>query len=266
MDLHQPATTATQATEHVDVLIVGAGISGIGGAYHLTKQRPRTSFVVLEVQESFGGTWHTHRYPGIRSDSDLHTFGYRFKPWTSAPIATAPEILAYLRDVIDENDLADHIRYGHRILAASWSSETSLWTVEAALVASGEIRSFTCNFLWMCQGYYRHTGPYTPDWPGMADFGGRIVHPQTWPEELDLTGKRVTVIGSGATAATLVPAIAGQCAHVTMLQRSPSYYFTGRNANELADMLREQPALPRRAGACPRRVDCPRPRASATGL
>jgi cation diffusion facilitator CzcD-associated flavoprotein CzcO len=239
MDLHQPATTATQATEHVDVLIVGAGISGIGGAYHLTKQRPRTSFVVLEVQESFGGTWHTHRYPGIRSDSDLHTFGYRFKPWTSAPIATAPEILAYLRDVIDENDLADHIRYGHRILAASWSSETSLWTVEAALVASGEIRSFTCNFLWMCQGYYRHTGPYTPDWPGMADFGGRIVHPQTWPEELDLTGKRVTVIGSGATAATLVPAIAGQCAHVTMLQRSPSYYFTGRNANELADMLRE---------------------------
>jgi cation diffusion facilitator CzcD-associated flavoprotein CzcO len=239
MDLHQPATTATQTTEHVDVLIVGAGISGIGGAYHLTRQRPRTSFVVLEVQDSFGGTWHTHRYPGIRSDSDLHTFGYRFKPWTSAPIATAAEILAYLRDVIEENDLARHIRYSHRILAASWSSETNLWTIEAALVASGERRWFTCNFLWMCQGYYRHTGPYTPDWPGMAEFGGRIVHPQTWPEDLDLTGKRVTVIGSGATAATLVPAIAGEHTHVTMLQRSPSYYFTGRNANELADMLRE---------------------------
>jgi cation diffusion facilitator CzcD-associated flavoprotein CzcO len=239
MDLHQPATTATQATEHVDVLIVGAGISGIGGAYHLTQQRPRTSFLVLEVQETFGGTWHTHRYPGIRSDSDLHTFGYRFKPWTSAPIGTGPEILTYLGEVIEENDLADHIRYGHRILAASWSSQTNLWTIEVALVASGERRWFTCNFLWMCQGYYRHTGPYTPDWPGMADFGGRIVHPQTWPEDLDLTGKRVTVIGSGATAATLVPAIAGQCAHVTMLQRSPSYYFTGRNANELADMLRE---------------------------
>jgi cation diffusion facilitator CzcD-associated flavoprotein CzcO len=239
MDLHQPATTATQRVEHYDVLIVGAGISGIGGAYHLTKQRPQTSFILLETQESFGGTWRTHVYPGIRSDSDLHTFGYRFKPWTSAPIGTGPEILTYLREVIEENDLARHLRYGHRITAASWSSETHLWTIEAELVASGERRRFTCHFLWMCQGYYRHTGPYTPDWPGMADFGGRIVHPQTWPADLDLAGKRVTVIGSGATAATLVPAIAGQHTHVTMLQRSPSYYFTGRNANELADMLRE---------------------------
>jgi cation diffusion facilitator CzcD-associated flavoprotein CzcO len=239
MDLHQPETTATQTAEHFDVLIAGAGISGIGGAYHLTTQRPQTSFVVLEVQETFGGTWRTHRYPGIRSDSDLHTFGYRFKPWTSAPIATAREILTYLHEVIEENGLARHIRYGHRILAASWSSATNLWTIETQQVAGGERRWFTCNFLWMCQGYYRHTGPYTPDWPGMADFQGRIVHPQTWPDDLDLAGKRVTVIGSGATAATLVPAIAGKCAHVTMLQRSPSYYFTGRNANELADMLRE---------------------------
>ena len=238
MDLHQTATAVARGTEHVDVLIVGAGISGIGGAYHLTTQRPRTSFVVLEAQEAFGGTWRTHRYPGIRSDSDLHTFGYRFKPWTSAPIATAPEILSYLREVIEENGLARHIRYGHRILAARWSSETSLWTVEAELAATGERRRFTCHFLWMCQGYYRHTGPYTPEWPGMGEFGGRIVHPQTWPEGLDLAGRRVMVIGSGATAATIVPAIAGACAHVTMLQRSPSYYFTGRNANELADMLR----------------------------
>lgn len=239
MDHSQPSVATRQQAEEFDVLIVGAGISGIGGAYHLTTQLPGTRFVVLETQAEFGGTWRTHRYPGIRSDSDLHTFGYRFKPWTSAPIATAPEILAYLRDVIEENGLARHIRYGHRILAASWSSETNRWTIEAELVASGERSRFTCNFLWMCQGYYRHTGPYTPDWPGMADFRGQIVHPQTWPEALDLTGKRVTVIGSGATAATVIPAIAGQCAHVTMLQRSPSYYFTGRNANELADMLRE---------------------------
>ena len=239
MDLHQSATTAAQTAEHFDVLIVGAGISGIGAAYHLTTQRPGTRFAVLEVQDGFGGTWRTHRYPGIRSDSDLHTFGYRFKPWTSKPIGTGPEILAYLNEVIEENGLARHIRYGHRILAAGWSSEDGLWTVEAELVASGERRRLTCNFLWMCQGYYRHTGPYTPEWPGMEGFQGRIVHPQTWPEDLDLTGRRVTVIGSGATAATLVPAIAGQCVHVTMLQRSPSYYFTGRNANELADMLRE---------------------------
>ena len=228
-----------QAAQHFDVLIVGAGISGVGSAYHLQTQRPGTSFVILEAQESFGGTWHTHTYPGIRSDSDLYTFGYRFKPWTSAPIASADEILKYMGEVIEENDIARHIRYGHRIERASWSSADNLWTIEAVRKDTGEAVTFTAGFLWMCQGYFRHSEGYTPEWPGMADFKGRIVHPQTWPEDLDYKGKRVIVIGSGATAATLIPAIAGEAAHVTMLQRSPTWFIPGRNANELADTLRQ---------------------------
>ena len=227
--------SAAQAVEHFDVLIVGAGISGVGSAYHLTKQLPDTTFVVLEEQETFGGTWWTHKYPGIRSDSDLHTFGYSFKPWIGPPIATAAEIRAYMGEVIDENDLARHIRYRHRINAASWSSETKLWTVEAVDQDSGEPRTFTANFLWMCQGYYRHSEGYTPEWKGMEDYRGRIVHPQRWPEDLATEGKRIVVIGSGATAATLIPNIANQCEHVTMLQRSPTYFRTGRNAIELAE-------------------------------
>jgi cation diffusion facilitator CzcD-associated flavoprotein CzcO len=232
-------TAAPVKTEHFDVVIVGAGISGVGGAYHLTKQCPGTSFVVLEEQESFGGTWTTHRYPGIRSDSDLYTFGYRFKPWTSAPIATAAEILSYMGEVIDENDLARHIRYRHRISSASWSSRDNRWTLTAARADTGEKASFTAKFLWMCQGYYRHSQGYTPEWSGLDSFKGVIVHPQNWPEDLDYAGKRVVVIGSGATAATLIPAIAADCAHVTMLQRSPTYFRTGRNAIALADELRE---------------------------
>ena len=227
-----------QKTEHFDVLIVGAGISGVGGAYHLTQQCPGKSFVVLEVQDHFGGTWWTHKYPGIRSDSDLHTFGYRFKPWTSAPIATAQEILTYMGEVIEENDLGRHIRYHHKITNASWSSADNLWTITATRTDTGETARFTANFLYMCQGYYRHEKGYTPQWDGMADYKGTVVHPQTWPEDLDYTGKNVLVIGSGATAATLVPAIAGKCAHVTMLQRSPTYFRTGRNAIALAEELR----------------------------
>jgi len=230
--------TTPATTEHFDVLIVGAGISGVGGAYHLTKQCPGRSFVVLEAQDNFGGTWWTHRYPGIRSDSDLHTFGYRFKPWTSAPIATAAEILSYMGEVIAENDLARHIRYHHTIASASWSSAENLWTIEATRTDTGEAVRFTTNFLWMCQGYYRHSKGYTPQWDGMETFKGRIVHPQTWPEDLDYIGKKVLIIGSGATAATLVPAIAADCAHVTMLQRSPTYFRTGRNAIALAEELR----------------------------
>jgi cation diffusion facilitator CzcD-associated flavoprotein CzcO len=225
--------------EHFDVVIVGAGISGVGGAYHLTKQCPGTAFVVLEAQASFGGTWLTHRYPGIRSDSDLYTFGYRFKPWTSAPIATALEILSYMGEIIDENDLARHIRYRHTISTACWSSDEKLWTIEATRADTGETVRFTANFLWMCQGYYRHSGGYTPEWNGMASFKGRIVHPQSWPEDLEYAGKRLVVIGSGSTAATLIPAIAADCGHVTMLQRSPTYFRTGRNAIELADELRQ---------------------------
>jgi cation diffusion facilitator CzcD-associated flavoprotein CzcO len=230
--------TPAQATEHFDVLIVGAGISGIGGAYHLTHQCPGTRFVVLETQESFGGTWTTHKYPGIRSDSDLYTFGYRFKPWTGKPIATAQEILSYMGEVIAENDLARHIRYRHRIDSAHWSSTDNRWTITGVRTDTGEPFCLSAGFLWMCQGYYRHSEGYTPEWAGMADFKGRIVHPQTWPHDLDVKGKKVIVIGSGATAATLVPSIAGDVEHVTMLQRSPTYFIPARNANDLADQLR----------------------------
>ncbi len=228
----------TQAREHFDVLIIGAGISGVGAAYHLRTQCPEKSFLVLEGLEDFGGTWRMHRYPGIRSDSDLYTFGYRFKPWTGPPIATAEEILSYMGEVIDENQLGPNIRYGHTIQSAEWSSEDNLWTLQGIRTDTGESVAFTANFLWMCQGYYRHAEGYTPEWDGMADFEGLIVHPQTWPEDLDYKDKNVVVIGSGATAATLVPAIAAECGHVTVLQRSPTYFIPGRNENELADMLR----------------------------
>jgi len=239
MNVTVRSASARQALEHFDILIVGAGISGVGSAYHLTKQLPGSSFVVLEEQETFGGTWWTHKYPGIRSDSDLHTFGYSFKPWTGPPIATAAEIRAYMGEVIAENELAEHIRYRHRISSASWSSETNLWTIEAVKLDSGEAKTFTANFLWMCQGYYRHSEDYTPEWQGMDAFKGRIVHPQRWPDDLDIEGQKVVVIGSGATAATLIPAIADKCEHVTMLQRSPTYFRTGRNAIELAETLRQ---------------------------
>jgi cation diffusion facilitator CzcD-associated flavoprotein CzcO len=241
MNVTAPLRTmsAAQAVEHFDVLVVGAGISGVGSAYHLTKQLPGTTFVVLEEQETFGGTWWTHKYPGIRSDSDLHTFGYSFKPWTGPPIATAAEIRAYMGEVIAENGLEQHIRYKHRISSASWSSETSLWTVEATELDTGEAKTFTANFLWMCQGYYRHSEGFTPEWHGMEAFKGRIVHPQRWPDDLDISARKVVVIGSGATAATLIPAIADECEHVTMLQRSPTYFRTGRNAIELAETLRQ---------------------------
>ena len=235
----------TAPVEHVDVLIVGAGISGIAAAYHLRQQCPDMRFVILEAEESFGGTWWTHRSPGIRSDSDLHTFGYGFKPWVGPPIATAEEILAYMGEVIAENDLARHIRYRHRILTAAWSSEDSRWTVEAVRGdesdggKEGERVRISADFLWMCQGYYRHNEGYTPEWDGMADFKGRIAHPENWPEDIDYAGKNVVVIGSGATAATVVPAMAESAAHVTMLQRSPTYFRTGRNAIEIAETLRE---------------------------
>ncbi|MBI1239506.1 MAG: NAD(P)-binding protein [Alphaproteobacteria bacterium] len=226
-------------TEHFDVLIVGAGISGVGGAYHLQQQCPDRSYVVLETQESFGGTWLTHKYPGIRSDSDLYTFGYRFKPWVGKPIATAEEILKYMGEVIEANDLARHIRYRHKITNATWSSKDKRWTIEGTKGETNEPFRITANFLWMCQGYYRHSEGYTPHWKGMEDFKGKIVHPQTWPEDLDYKNKKVVVIGSGATAATLVPAIAGETAHTTLLQRSPTYFIPARNENVLADELRK---------------------------
>jgi cation diffusion facilitator CzcD-associated flavoprotein CzcO len=233
------ASATAQAAEHVDVLVVGAGISGIDAAYHLQKNCPEKSFTLLETQESFGGTWLTHKYPGVRSDSDLFTFGYKWKPWMGAPIATAEEILKYLNEALDEQDIRRHIRYRHRVLSASWSTPDKLWHIDAERCDSGERLQFTANFLWMCQGYYRHSKGYTPEWPGMADYKGQVVHPQTWPEELDYAGKNVLVIGSGATAATVVPAMAQDCAHITMLQRSPTYFAPAANRNELADTLRE---------------------------
>ena len=225
----------------LDVLIIGAGISGVGAACHLQQQCPGKRFALVEAQASFGGTWRTHSYPGTRSDSDLFTFGYRFKPWRGDPIATADQILKYMDEVISEHHLGGRIHYSHRVLSACWSTPEACWHVEIQdMPAEGNpvIRSVRCNFLWMCQGYYRHAEGYTPDWPGMADFAGRIVHPQQWPQDLDLSDQRVVVIGSGATAATLLPALAGSCQHVTMLQRSPTWFATGRNANELADTLR----------------------------
>ncbi|MDP6707537.1 MAG: NAD(P)/FAD-dependent oxidoreductase [Alphaproteobacteria bacterium] len=228
-----------QEAGHFDVLIVGAGISGIDAAYHLQQHCPGKSFALLENQESFGGTWLTHKYPGIRSDSDLYTFGYGWKPWCSAPIATAEEILTYLDEVLDEHDIRRHVRYRHEVKSAAWSSDERQWTLAVARLDTGEELRFTCNFLWMCQGYYRHSEGYTPDFPGIERFQGPIVHPQTWPEELDYKDKNVLVIGSGATAATVVPAMADDCAHITMLQRSPTYFYPAANRAEIADMLRE---------------------------
>ncbi|WP_049758537.1 flavin-containing monooxygenase [Phenylobacterium zucineum] len=225
--------------ERFDVAIIGAGISGIGCAYLLRKQCPNLSIVILEALESYGGTWLIHRYPGARSDSDLFTFGYGFKPWKGDPIASREQILDYLGSVIDEADLAPHIRYRQQVRAADWSSDRSAWTLEVLDAEAGEARRIEAGFVWMCQGYYRHAEGYTPDWPGLDRFAGEVIHPQHWPDALDLTGKRVTVIGSGATAATLVPALGGQCGHVTMLQRTPTYFAAGRNADALADELRK---------------------------
>ncbi|MEP3246170.1 MAG: NAD(P)/FAD-dependent oxidoreductase [Sneathiella sp.] len=239
MEMAGNKATAEQRTEHFDVLIVGAGISGIDAAYHLQTDCPEKSFVMLDTQESFGGTWNTHKYPGIRSDSDLFTFGYKWKPWSGAPIATADKILAYLKESIEEQDLAKHIRYSHKVETASWSEEDQLWTFTVLKTDSGELLQFTCSFLWMCQGYYRHSEGYTPEFPGKENFKGEIIHPQTWPEDLDYTDKKVVVIGSGATAATIIPAMADKAGHVTMLQRSPTYFFPAPNRNELADTLRE---------------------------
>jgi monooxygenase len=228
----------SDGVEHVDVVVVGAGVSGIDAAYHLRERFPDKSFTVLEAQDNRGGTWWTHRYPGVRSDSDLFTYGYRFKPWRGPSIAAGEEILAYLDEVVTENDLERYIRYQHRVTAAGWSTEDRRWTVEVTRDDTGERLRLTTDFLWMCQGYYNHTKPFQPQWEGMDRFHGVVVHPQQWPEDLDYTGKRVVVIGSGSTAATMIPAIAEKAEHVTMLQRSPGYFFAPPSTHELAVTLR----------------------------
>lgn len=225
--------------EHFDVIIVGAGLSGIGCAHHLVQQCPDVKFAILDAKDKFGGTWDTHRYPGVRCDSDFSVYGYSFKPWLGKPIATGEEILTYLKEVIDQNKLAPRMRFKHRIQSAKWSSENHHWTLEIVRGDSGEKVQFTANFLWMCQGYFRQEEGYTPKWEGMESFKGQIVHPQTWPQDLVYKNKRVVVIGSGATAATLIPSMAADCEHITMLQRSPTFFATKRNANDLAIMLRD---------------------------
>lgn len=227
--------------EHHDVIIIGAGISGLGAACHLQRECPAKDYVILEAREAIGGTWDLFRYPGIRSDSDLYTYGYDFKPWHGPPIATAAEILRYLREVVDENELEPHIRFGHRVSSAVWSTRDALWTV-AAKNGDGETRRFTGNFLFMCQGYYNYQAGYRPRFAGEENFKGPIIHPQQWPADLDYTGKRMVVIGSGATAATIVPAVAERVAHVTQLQRSPSYYLPIDNRED-DDLIKELRAL-----------------------
>ncbi|MGB1287864.1 MAG: flavin-containing monooxygenase [Aggregatilineales bacterium] len=209
--------------EHIDVLIVGAGLSGIAAAYYLKTQTPQKSWTIVEGRDAMGGTWDLFRYPGVRSDSDMYTLGYTFNPWKNPKaIATGEDILAYIKETAAKFEIDDKIRYRHRVCGASWSSETALWTVDIQQ-SDGATKQMTCNFLFMCTGYYDYDAGYTPDFPGFDDFAGQIVHPQHWQSDLVYRDKRVVVIGSGATAVTLVPAMAEKAAHVTMLQRSPSY-------------------------------------------
>jgi cation diffusion facilitator CzcD-associated flavoprotein CzcO len=225
--------------EHVDVLIVGAGLSGIGAACHLQRERPGTSFAILEGRQSIGGTWDLFRYPGIRSDSDMFTLGYAFRPWREPKaMADGSSILRYIHETARDHDVERHLRLGHRVVRAEWSSADTRWTVEAQRAADGETVRLTCGFLFTCTGYYRYEEGYTPEFPGIERFGGDLVHPQHWPAALDYAGKRVVVIGSGATAVTLVPAMASEAAHVTMLQRSPSYVLSLPARDPIADVLR----------------------------
>ncbi len=229
-------------TRHVDVLVVGAGLSGIGAACHLQRECPGKSYAVLEAREAIGGTWDLFRYPGVRSDSDMFTLGYSFRPWTDPKaIADGASIREYVRDTAREHGVDRHIRFRTRVVAAEWSTEDSLWTVTAERTDTGETETWTCGWLSVCSGYYRYDRGFRPEFPGEERFGGQVVHPQHWPEDLDWAGKRVVVIGSGATAVTLVPSLAAEAAHVTMLQRTPSYVLSLPGRDPLAERLRRLP-------------------------
>jgi monooxygenase len=227
-------------TDHVDVLIIGAGLSGIGAGYHLQTECPGKSYAILEAREATGGTWDLFRYPGIRSDSDMYTLGYRFRPWKAAKaIADGPSILSYVRETASENGIDRHIRFNHRVVRAEWSTEDARWTVDVERTDTGETVRMTAGFLFSCSGYYRYDEPYTPELPGIVDFGGRVVHPQLWSDDVEYAGKRVVVIGSGATAVTLVPAMAEDAEHVTMLQRSPSYVISLPGIDPIAQLIKK---------------------------
>lgn len=227
--------------EHVDVVIVGAGLSGIAAAYHVRARNPGKRIVILEARDAIGGTWDLFRYPGIRSDSDMYTLGYSFSPWSSdKAIADGPSILEYIRKTARDFGIDELIRFHHRVATAAWSSDTARWTIGAKKTDTGEDVTLTCGFLFMCSGYYSYEGGHTPAFAGMESFLGTIVHPQKWPEDLEYAGKRVVVIGSGATAVTLVPAMAEKAAHVTMLQRSPTYIVSRPSTDKIASRLRRR--------------------------
>jgi cation diffusion facilitator CzcD-associated flavoprotein CzcO len=231
--------------EHFDVLIVGAGLSGIGAAHHLQAAHPDKSYALFEARDAIGGTWDLFRYPGVRSDSDMQTLGYRFRPWTEAKaIADGPSIRSYVRATASDAGIDAKIRFKHRIERAAWSSADARYTVTARRTDSGEAVEVTCGFLFVCSGYYRYDEGFTPRFEGTERFGGQIIHPQFWPEDLDYAGRRVVVIGSGATAITLVPALTDKAAHVTMLQRSPSYVISIPGEDPIANGLRR--VLPER--------------------
>src|SRR5437763_15678046 len=234
------------SSEHVDVLVVGAGLSGIAAGAHLEQSCPGKTYAILEARAGIGGTWDLFRYPGIRSDSDMYTLGYSFRPWTGEKsIADGPSILQYIEDTAAESGIDKRIRFNHRIVRADWSGAEARWTITAERADTGESVELTCGFVFSCSGYYRYDQGYLPDFPGMERFGGPIVHPQQWPEDLDYAGKRVVVIGSGATAVTLVPSLAKAAASVVMLQRSPSYIVSLPDKNPLSALLRRVLPQPR---------------------
>ena len=227
------------AAPHFDVLIVGAGLSGIGAGYHLQTKCPDRSYAILESRDAIGGTWDLFRYPGIRSDSDMFTLGYSFRPWTEAKsIADGASILNYVRDTARSNGIDKHIRFNHSVKRASWSSSDAMWTVEVERGPEKTVERLTCGFLFMCSGYYKYDKGYTPDFPGIENFAGPVIHPQKWTDDIDYAGKKVVVIGSGATAVTLVPEMAKTASHVTMLQRSPTYMVARPDVDATADKLR----------------------------